>query len=160
MSVSDLYPPELRADVERTLGAASSQDGVIHETVQLRKDGVSFAAEASTRLIDAGGRRFFQSIVRDITDRKQAEEALAAEKERLAVTLRSIGDAVIATDVGGTIVLLNNVAERLTGWTQDEAVLFNEKARLVFSKAGQSLTIIITPAEASDKIKVTLSNTP
>ena len=46
------------------------------------------------------------------------------------------------------------------GWTQDEAALFNEKARLVFSKAGQSLTVIITPADVNDKIKVTLSNTP
>jgi PAS domain S-box-containing protein len=59
--------------------------------------------------------------VKDITERKLAEEAIAAERERLAVTLRSIGDAVIATDVQGTIVLMNKVAETLTGWLLEEA---------------------------------------
>jgi PAS domain S-box-containing protein len=57
----------------------------------------------------------------DITARKAAESALAAEKERLAVTLRSIGDGVVTTDVRGDVVLMNAVAERLTGWTQIEA---------------------------------------
>jgi PAS domain S-box-containing protein len=48
-------------------------------------------------------------------------QQLAEERQRLAVTLRSIGDCVIATDADGRIVLLNRVAEALTGWTQDEA---------------------------------------
>jgi PAS domain S-box-containing protein len=60
-------------------------------------------------------------ISRDITERKLAENKLAAEKERLAVTLRSIGDGVITTDVEGKVVMLNTVAEKLTGWTQEEA---------------------------------------
>ncbi len=122
MPISDLYPPELRADLKETLATASGRNGIVHETVQRRKDGSAFPAEASTRLIDTGGRRFFQSIVRDITERKQAEEALAAEKERLVVTLASIGDAVVATDVEGRITFLNNVAERLTGWSREEAL--------------------------------------
>ena|GEM_PF-7077456 len=48
-------------------------------------------------------------------------QQLAEERQRLAVTLRSIGDCVIATDAEGRIVLLNRVAETLSGWTQDEA---------------------------------------
>src|SRR5262249_22951648 len=46
---------------------------------------------------------------------------LAEQRERLRVTLASIGDAVITTDVEGRIAYLNAVAESLTGWTQDEA---------------------------------------
>ncbi|MBI5583119.1 MAG: PAS domain S-box protein [Deltaproteobacteria bacterium] len=57
----------------------------------------------------------------DISERKRTEEALAAEKERLAVTLRSIGDGVITTDTEGRVVLLNQVAENQTGWSQEEA---------------------------------------
>ncbi|MBN1128672.1 MAG: PAS domain S-box protein [Chitinispirillaceae bacterium] len=48
--------------------------------------------------------------------------ALHAEKEHLAVTLRSIGDGVITTDTNGDIVMLNKSAEELTGWNHGEAV--------------------------------------
>ncbi len=52
----------------------------------------------------------------------RARAALVEEKDRLAVTLRSISDGVITTDVSGRIVLLNKAAEESTGWTQEEAV--------------------------------------
>jgi PAS domain S-box-containing protein len=52
---------------------------------------------------------------------RQSEQALAAEKERLAVTLRSIADAVITVDTTGRVLLMNRVAEELTGWVQDAA---------------------------------------
>jgi PAS domain S-box-containing protein len=61
------------------------------------------------------------AVAHDITSRKLNEEALAAEKELLSVTLRSIGDAVISTDTEGCIVLMNNVAEKLTGWKLEQA---------------------------------------
>ncbi len=52
----------------------------------------------------------------------QVERALAREKERAEVTLYSIGDAVITTDAGGHIDHLNEMAERLTGWRNAEAL--------------------------------------
>ena len=61
------------------------------------------------------------SIIHDISGRKQAEEALFAEKERAQVTLNSIGDAVICTDISGKITFVNLVAERMTGWSSQEA---------------------------------------
>ncbi len=59
---------------------------------------------------------------RDITARKLAEEFLQMEQERLAVTLRSIGDGVITTDTDGLITLINPVAENLTGWKSADAL--------------------------------------
>jgi PAS domain S-box-containing protein len=56
-----------------------------------------------------------------ITERRRTERALASERERLAVTVQSIGDAVISTDVNGNVELMNAVASNLTGWTQDAA---------------------------------------
>ncbi|HEQ71646.1 MAG TPA: PAS domain S-box protein, partial [Spirochaetia bacterium] len=61
-------------------------------------------------------------IFPDITDRKLAEENIANERERLAVTLRSIGDGVITTDTQGKITIMNKVAEDLTGWTLADAL--------------------------------------
>jgi diguanylate cyclase (GGDEF)-like protein/PAS domain S-box-containing protein len=57
----------------------------------------------------------------DITDRKLAEVQLFAEKERAQVTLQSIGDAVITTDVAGYVEYVNPAAETLTGWTLADA---------------------------------------
>jgi diguanylate cyclase (GGDEF)-like protein/PAS domain S-box-containing protein len=68
-------------------------------------------------------------IVEDITERKSAEvvlrtaeEELFAEKERAQVTLDSIGDAVLATDLAGNVTYLNREAETLTGWTREDAM--------------------------------------
>ncbi|MCB0166693.1 MAG: PAS domain-containing protein, partial [Anaerolineae bacterium] len=58
----------------------------------------------------------------DITDRKRAEKALSESAENLRIILNSIGDAVIATDTQARIVRLNPVAERLSGWSQAEAI--------------------------------------
>jgi len=69
----------------------------------------------------AGERLTFHCTGEEITKRKEDAEKLAAERERLAVTLRSIGDGVITTDMDGRVVILNKVAETLTGWNQEEA---------------------------------------
>ncbi|NTW04909.1 MAG: PAS domain S-box protein [Peptococcaceae bacterium] len=57
----------------------------------------------------------------DITQRKSMESWIFSEKERLKTTLLSIGDGVISVDRQGNIVLINEVAEQLTGWSQEDA---------------------------------------
>jgi PAS domain S-box-containing protein len=57
-----------------------------------------------------------------VVQRRRAEERLHEQREWLATTLSSIGDAVIATDVGGRVRLMNPIAEALTGWPHGEAV--------------------------------------
>jgi PAS domain S-box-containing protein len=56
-----------------------------------------------------------QELREEVMERRRIEAALADEKERLAVTLRSIGDAVVATDRRGHILVFNAAAEQLTG---------------------------------------------
>ena len=68
------------------------------------------------------GRYVRMEIATNITQRKKMHQALAEEKELLAVTLRSIADGVITTDMGGRVMLVNKVAESLTGWETKEAV--------------------------------------
>jgi diguanylate cyclase (GGDEF)-like protein/PAS domain S-box-containing protein len=60
--------------------------------------------------------------LRNAIERKSIEDALYAEKERALVTLNSIGDAVLCTDVFGKINYLNLVAETMTGWRREEAI--------------------------------------
>ncbi|MCK9460285.1 MAG: PAS domain-containing protein [Proteobacteria bacterium] len=58
----------------------------------------------------------------DVTDRVETERALAEERGRLAATLSAVGDGVITTDLRGCVTTMNGIAERLTGWTQGEAL--------------------------------------
>ncbi len=67
--------------------------------------------------------RRHQFQVRDLlAERQKAAEALLLERERLRITLASIGDAVISTDAEGRVAFMNGVAEALTGWPQAEAL--------------------------------------
>ncbi|HUV99229.1 MAG TPA: PAS domain S-box protein [Gallionella sp.] len=116
----------------------------IYELTYIRKDGSRFPAVVSvTALRDAQNDIIgYLLIGTDNTARKQVEaerqhlleiqeEAhiqlqqtnaiLQASEEKLAVTLNSIGDAVIATDAKARVTLMNPLAEKLTGWTQVEA---------------------------------------
>jgi len=52
----------------------------------------------------------------------RANQTLEDERERLQVTLRSIGDGVVSTDASGNVVYLNPAAEQISGWSFDEAV--------------------------------------
>ena len=58
---------------------------------------------------------------RDITERKRAEQELRQQREWFEVTLSSIGDAVITTDIEGKVTFLNPMAEMMTGWKTAEA---------------------------------------
>lgn len=88
---------------------------------------------------DSAGRPLYRDgNVRDITASMHAEEALRESEGWLSTTLRSIGDAILATDTDGRITLLNHVAEALTGWTEADAlgrdssevlILVNESSR-------------------------------
>jgi PAS domain S-box-containing protein len=60
--------------------------------------------------------------LRNAIERKAVEDALYLEKERALVTLNSIGDAVLCTDISGNVTYLNLVAETMTGWPREEAI--------------------------------------
>jgi len=110
-----------RADFVRRVDT----DGEVRsmEVVLRRRDGTQVVALENSRGVRDGSGRIvgFEGTVSDITERKRAEQAIFAEKDRALVTLQSIGDAVISTDASARIDYLNPVAERLTGWTVHEA---------------------------------------
>jgi PAS domain S-box-containing protein len=68
------------------------------------------------------GRAALRRLEREVGERRRAEQAERAERERHQTTLASVGDGVIVTDAGGRVVSLNPVAEDLTGWLTVQAV--------------------------------------
>jgi diguanylate cyclase (GGDEF)-like protein/PAS domain S-box-containing protein len=123
-SVKMLLPPKMRlrysAHIQDYLRQSIGKRNA--ELLALRKDGTVFVMEFALNDLWLDGQRFFAVVVRDITERHQAEKALFEEKETLHVTLNSIGDGVITTDTAGCVTYLNPVAEHMTGWSNAEAV--------------------------------------
>jgi diguanylate cyclase (GGDEF)-like protein/PAS domain S-box-containing protein len=96
----------------RMLGAL----GVYHPQIGLPDQQQSESIDHASKLAGIAIERLLAE-----TRRKQAEQAVIAEKERAQVTLQSIGDGVLSTCARGLIEYMNPVAEKLTGWTIAEA---------------------------------------
>ncbi len=76
----------------------------------------------ANRLLSKEGRiERMLGICQDITPLRNLNEALFQEKERMAITLDSIGEAVISTDKEMRVAFMNPVAEKMSGWSQEQA---------------------------------------
>ncbi len=111
------------------------------EWLSRKKNGTLFWTEVSLTLTSISDRTYIIAVVRNIDEKKKSEQRLRAEQERLAVTLRSIGEGVIAVDTKGAVVLLNRVAEELTGWSFAEAkgVPYTKVFTVIDEKSGRQL---------------------
>jgi PAS domain S-box-containing protein len=137
----DFFP---RAEVDvfwekDDLVLATGQEDVNEEVITDAQGTVRTIVTKKTVYRDQQGQPFIVGVIRDISERKRAEDEvhrlaheleqrviertaeLEREKEHLAVTLRSIADAVVTTDTAGRIQLMNSVAERITGWSLAQA---------------------------------------
>ncbi len=94
---------------------------ILFETLHRHKDGTLIPVEVNGIFFTINEKRYIFGVARDIRERKQAEHEIQSREENLRITLNSIGDAVISTDVEGNIVRMNPVAENLCGWSIDEA---------------------------------------
>ncbi|HYO56271.1 PAS domain S-box protein [Archangium sp.] len=140
MSMFDFMDEEGRLIAARNVERRKSGIVEQHDFKLKRKDGSALwtLMETNPILGPDGGYEGALAMVTDITARVNAERELRRSEESLAMTLRSIGDAVISTDEQGRIVLMNPIAEKLTGWSRSDArgrpveeilVIVNEETR-------------------------------
>lgn len=115
--VLDFLPTEAAARARPHLERAFRGERVRFEN---QHDGRTVEVELVPDMVD-GKVWGLYSLVFDVSPRVKAERALRSEKERLQATLLSIGDAVAAVDGQGRVELLNPVAEKLSGWLNEEA---------------------------------------
>lgn len=112
------------ADSQTRVRAELQQHGSVRdfEVTRRTNSATQHVLSINVDWVSIQGQKFVLTTIQDITERKRAQDQLGSEKERLAVTLRSIGDGVIATDVAARVTVFNSVAEELTGWKGEEAV--------------------------------------
>ncbi len=96
--------------------------GIGREVIALRKDGATFPAELAVSEMVLQDRRIFTGIVRDITQRKQAEEAVREVNETLRAVIETSPLAICVTDLEGKVRSWNPAAARIFGWTEAEVV--------------------------------------
>ena len=121
-NASDLYwdPADRARFAHRVDSEGEIRDA---EFLVRRRDGQPlWILENARQMLDPRGHCIgYEGTIANITERKRAEQAIFAEKERAQVTLESIGDAVISTDADGRIEYINPVAASLTAWSLTEA---------------------------------------
>jgi diguanylate cyclase (GGDEF)-like protein/PAS domain S-box-containing protein len=146
-------------DASRELAAELAEGG--RETYQLEKryihrDGHIVHVLACVSLVRGvdGAPQHAVAQIQDISQRKAYEEALFRERELAEVTLRSIGDAVITTDMQHRVTSLNPIAEAMTGWSHSEAVgkPMSEVFKLIDRRTREPLHNPLLDAIARDAI--------
>jgi PAS domain S-box-containing protein len=111
--------------------------GTMKSLWAMRSDGEEFQIEASISQVEAAGKKMFTVILRDVTERKQAEQI----RERLAAVVDSSDDAIINKSLDGTIVAWNRGAEKVYGYSASEIM-------------GKSMRILIPPDRVGEEAEI------
>ena len=92
-----------------------------------RYDGSLFDAEVSLSSFSTDDKYFIQAIVRDITERKQAEEALRQSEEKYRTILEDMRDGFCEVDLAGNFTFFNDSACRIWGYSKEELMGMNNR---------------------------------
>jgi PAS domain S-box-containing protein len=123
-SVMILIPPERRHEEVEIISRLRRGERVDHfETVRVTRQGtpIDISLTISPVFGPSGEIIGASKTARDITEKKRLERMVAAQEEWFRVTLGSIGDGVITSDLDGRVTFMNPVAEKLTGWPIEQA---------------------------------------
>ncbi len=94
MRADDFRSPETAAGTEESFRKAEELNGIVHEIFHRKKDGTIFPVEVSTRFIEIDGKKFFQGIVRDISERK-TKDIKIQRLNRVYATLSDINQLIV-----------------------------------------------------------------
>jgi PAS domain S-box-containing protein len=96
--------------------------GFAREVYGRRKNGTVFPLDLAISEVVIGGRRIFSAIIRDITERKRAEQELKRLHLQNEMILNSAGEGICGLDAGGNVIFVNPAAERMLGWKAEELI--------------------------------------
>jgi two-component system, cell cycle sensor histidine kinase and response regulator CckA len=116
----EIRAPKLRHLSEGHMTQAENQGGLLIETEHLRKDGTVFPVEVSSRFIKIDETRFYQSIVRDITERKQVEHTIQESEERFRRIFEEGPFGMVITGLDFRFTKANTAFCKMMGYSEHE----------------------------------------
>jgi PAS domain S-box-containing protein len=116
MHATDLRTPETKAAFEEQISGVIKTGKGLYETVHQRKDGTKFKVEVNLRAIDLEGKRLYQAIIRDITERKRAEEALRESERQYRNLFENSLEGIYQTTPEGRLISVNMALARMFGY--------------------------------------------
>ncbi len=119
MTTVDLVSPEDREQVQNNILSGYEEPYEIHG---LTKEGVSFPIEAHARMFSYKGRQVRVTAIRDISERKKAEEALRQSEKQLHTLIQSIQVGVVVHSPDTKIIHCNKASQELLGLTEDQMI--------------------------------------
>ncbi len=122
LSMQDIFPPNFAPLLPRYMHENSLKKGVRFEAVNVHKDGRLIPVEVSASYSGKGRERRILTFVRDITDRKDAEEKIRQQRTYLQALIEHTPLAVVAIDLNGDITTCNPAFERLFQYSREEAI--------------------------------------
>ena len=120
MDITRLAPQEYATQRSRLIEELRQKGDIIFDSAHIRKDGSVMPVEIHARLIDLGDRRLVLSVTRDITARRQGEDALRASEDKFRLLIRNLPAVVFLGYADGTVDLFGDKVEQLTGYPQEE----------------------------------------
>ena len=127
---NQLYPPESYAEHKERVNKRKRREYVPsnYEISIVRKDGQVRRLSVSRGELLWDGEKQFQVVYQDITESKQAEEALRQSEERYRTILEEIDDGYFETDLAGNITFVNDAMIRRLGYSREEIIRMNYRA--------------------------------
>jgi PAS domain S-box-containing protein len=124
MGLKDIVRPELGRMIEARYDKRIRGEKVPeqYEIALKSKDGNWRAFEITPSVIEYEGRVATQNVIRDITEKREAQKALRASEAKYRATVEHTGTAMMILDEDYTVTFANNQMERLSGFTKEEII--------------------------------------
>ncbi len=120
MNIRNLIPRELQSTLDAQIKRVEMENGLIYETVHQRRDGTTFPVEISSRLIEVQGRKVYQSIIRDISERKHSENLLRDSQAELSAIVENIPVILMILDKERRVREVNGMAAKFARRSAEE----------------------------------------
>ncbi len=142
-------PEDVRADHEefvRAFGRSNSTKRSMKNSslalTCLRADGEAFPGEISISQLDVGGRKLYTAIVRDITEKKTAEDALRESEVKYRSLFENVPDGIYRTTPGGEILAVNPAFVRLLGYESEQKLMQSIRAQEMYPNPADRLGFV------------------